>query len=468
MLLTYCLSREESSPLYAQLFEAIKADILTGRLLPEAKLPSKRALSEHLNISKITVEAAYNQLLAEGYITSKERSGYYVAQVRVAAPPEKALPVSRVPAAPEARHATGSSAALFPFSVWARLMRGVLLDTQQDLLRRVPSAGLFALRQAIADEILRQRGVSVRPEQIMIGAGTEYFYSLLIQFLGRGRTYALEALGHRTIARVYEANGARVLPIAMDENGLDAAALARSGADVVHLSPSHHYPTGAVMPVGRRQALLSWLSEAPERYLIEDDYDSEYRFTGRIIPTMQSMDYTGRVIYMNTFSQTITPALRISYMILSPQLLPDWQRKMGFYSCCVPSFEQLTLTRFLAEGYFDKHLARMKRHYRQKRDALLLALAQPELARHVSIFRAEAGLHFVLRIRSDLTDAQLAPLLDEAGLSAPFLSSYYVGAPDARAAGCVVVNYAELDTETFLQSLRKLVGLLAGNAPAGV
>lgn len=461
MLLTYALSREAGAPLYAQLFEAIKTDILSGRLAKGVKLPSKRALSDHLNVSKITVEAAYNQLLAEGYITSKERSGYYVAQVRVAAPVTKRASDGLVPITPENNSEANSSAALFPFSVWARLMRGVILDTQQSLLQRVPSAGLLALRSAIASEIMRQRGVSVRPEQILIGAGTEYFYSLLIQFLGREKTYALESLGHRKIARAYAANGVRAACVAMDENGLVVQSLVESGADVVHISPSHHYPTGAVMPVGRRQALLSWLAESPERYLIEDDYDSEYRFTGRIIPTMQSMDECGRVIYMNTFSQTITPALRISYMILSPQLLAQWERKLGFYSCCVPSFEQLTLTRFLDEGYFDKHLARMKRHYRQKRDALLRQLAQPKLARYFTASRAEAGLHFVLRIRTELSDAQLAPLLAQSGLCVPFLSSYYVGAPDARAAGCVVVNYAELDTAAFLTSLETLAALLA-------
>ena len=460
MLLSYSLSREADSPLYAQLYSAIKADILSGRLSGGDRLPSKRALSGHLNISKITVETAYNQLLAEGYICSRERSGYYVSSIPLGKAPSAVEPPVKRTELPASSGTPGAAASLFPFSVWARLMRSVILDTQQNLLQRVPSSGLFALRRAIADEFMRQRGVFVSPEQILIGAGTEYFYSLLIQFLGHDRRYALEELGHRKIARVYQANAAETVPIAMDDSGICVDALEKSGASVVHISPSHHYPTGVVMPISRRQALMAWMAEQPDRYIIEDDYDSEYRFSGRIIPTMQSMDYLGRVIYMNTFSQTITPALRISYMILSDELLPQWQQKMGFYSCCVPSFEQLTLTRFLSDGYFDKHLSRMKRHYRTQRDRLLAIASRPEFARYYSVLRADAGLHFVLCIHTACSDAELAPLLQQAGLQTPFLSSYYVDKPSADARGCVVVNYAELDADAFGEALQKLAELL--------
>lgn len=460
MLLSYSLSRQAGTPLYAQLYAAIQADILSGHLTGGERLPSKRALAEHLGVSKITVETAYNQLLTEGYILSRERSGYYVCDVMPGsghAAAHAPIPATEPPAPPEP---ASPAASLFPFSVWARLMRSVILDTQQDLLRRVPSSGLYALRKAIADEFMRQRGVTVSPEQIVIGAGAEYFYSLLIQFLGRDRRYALEALGHRKIARVYQANDAAFVPIEMDESGLSAGALEKSRASVVHISPSHHYPTGVVMPISRRQALMAWMAAQPDRYIIEDDYDSEYRFSGRLIPTMQSMDELGRIIYLNTFSQTITPALRISYMILSRTLLPLWQQKMGFYSCSVPSFEQLTLTRFLADGYFDRHLSRMKRYYRHQRQALLAIVARPENQRFFAVLRADAGLHFVLRVRTSLSDAALAPLLRAAGLAMPFLSSYYVSqsAPEAR--GCLVVNYAELDAAAFARALERLVRML--------
>ena len=365
---TYTLDRSGASPLYEQLYRALKADILSGALPGGSRLPSGRALAEHLGLSRVTVETAYAQLLAEGYLTSRPRAGYFVEQLT----PQELPPRVSEPEAqpPEPETAQSRSAQLFPFSVWARLMRGVLLDRRQELLRPAPDAGLPALRQAVAAELYRQRGVHVSPEQVYIGAGAEYFYNLLIQFFGHRRVYALENPGHRKIARVYQANQVAVRPIGMDADGVIPELLEQSGAEVLHISPSHHYPTGTVTPITRRQALMRWLTAQPGRYLIEDDYDSEFRFSGLPIPTIQSMDRSGRVIYMNTFSRTISPSLRISYMILPRTLLPQWQAAMGFYSCTVPSFEQMTLTRFLAEGYFEKHLSRMKKHYRAVRAAV--------------------------------------------------------------------------------------------------
>ena len=459
MLRTYALSRG-GTPLYEQLYRAIREDILSGQLAGGEKLPSRRALAEHLNVSRITVETAYAQLLAEGYVTARPRSGYYVEQIaalRPAAPPQ-CLPQN---AAPELRDAPAKpSAALFPFSVWAKLMRGVILDEGEALLRPMPGAGLFALRRAICDDLLRRRGMRVEPQQVYIGAGAEYFYHLLLEFFGRSRVYGLETLGHRKIARIYAASGVRYCPVAMDDDGILPEALEESGAEILHLSPSHHYPTGIVTPIARRQAILQWLAAAGDRFLIEDDYDSEFRFSGRPIPPMQTMDFAGRVIYMNTFSKTIAPALRISYMILPPRLLAAWEEKMGFYSCTVPAFEQLTLTRFLDGGYFERHLSRMRKHYRAQLAALREALAEPPFSGLCDIFRADAGLHFVLRFHTALTDEALQIRLREAGLALPPLSAFYVGAPDAETRGRVVVSYADLEPEEFLAALRRLAGAI--------
>ena len=459
MLQTYSLDRG-GAPLYEQLYRALKADILSGALPGGGKLPSGRVLSEHLGVSRVTVETAYAQLLAEGYITSRERAGYFVEAVTPAAQP---LPEPE-PAEPKdtaSSPAQTPPARQFPFSVWARLMRGVLLDRRVDLLQSVPDAGLFALREAIAGELYRQRGVRVCPEQVYIGAGAEYFYNLLIQFLGREKIFALEEPGHRKIARVYQANGVQMRPIRMDSDGVIPALVAESGADVLHISPSHHYPTGTVMPITRRQALMRWLTEQPERYLIEDDYDSEFRFTGLPIPTMQSMDSSGRVIYMNTFSRTIAPALRISYMILPKALLARWQESMGFYSCTVPSFEQMTLTRFLSEGYFEKHLNRMKKHYRAVRSALLSALSAPPCAGCFRVHDAGAGLHFVLEIPAAPKPERLRALLRQAGLRAALLSDFYAGAPEAEAERCIVLDYADAEPDALLRALRQLAAALA-------
>lgn len=454
MIQTYSLDRG-GAPLYEQLYRALKADILSGVLPGGGKLPSGRALSEHLGVSRVTVETAYAQLLAEGYVTSRERAGYFVEAVTPAAPPLPE-PEAAAPDAPEPSAAQTPPARQFPFSVWARLMRGVLLDRRGDLLQRVPDAGLWALREAVAGELYRQRGVRVSPEQVYIGAGAEYFYNLLIQFLGREKIFALEEPGHRKIARVYQANGVQMRLIRMDGDGVLPALVGQSGADVLHISPSHHYPTGTVMPITRRQALMRWLTEGPERYLIEDDYDSEFRFTGLPIPTMQSMDQSGRVIYMNTFSRTIAPALRISYMILPKALLARWRETMGFYSCTVPSFEQMTLTRFLAEGYFEKHLNRMKKHYRAVRGTLLKTLAQPPCAGCFRVHDAGAGLHFVLEAPGAPEPERLRALLRQTGLHAALLADFYAGAPEPEAARCIVLDYADAEPEALQGALRRL------------
>ena len=425
---TYTLDRSGASPLYEQLYRALKADILSGALPGGGRLPSGRALAEHLGLSRVTVETAYAQLLAEGYLTSRPRAGYFVEQLT----PQELPPRMPEPEAqpPEPEPAQSRSAQLFPFSVWARLMRGVLLDLQ--------------------------RGVNVSPEQVYIGAGAEYFYNLLIQFFGHGRVYALENPGHRKIARVYQANQVAVRPIGMDADGVIPELLEQSGAEVLHISPSHHYPTGTVTPITRRQALMRWLTAQPGRYLIEDDYDSEFRFSGLPIPTIQSMDRSGRVIYMNTFSRTISPSLRISYMILPRTLLPQWQAAMGFYSCTVPSFEQMTLTRFLAEGYFEKHLSRMKKHYRAVRAQLFSVLHTPQAVRQCIVHDTDAGLHLVLELKNAPEPEALRALLRQSGLPDALLSDFYLDAPSPQARKSIVLGYADAEPAQLEAALTAL------------
>lgn len=451
---TYTLDRSGASPLYEQLYRALKADILSGALPGGSRLPSGRALAEHLGLSRVTVETAYAQLLAEGYLTSRPRAGYFVEQLT----PQELPPRVSEPEAqpPEPETAQSRSAQLFPFSVWARLMRGVLLDRRQELLRPAPDAGLPALRQAVAAELYRQRGVNVSPEQVYIGAGAEYFYNLLIQFFGHGRVYALENPGHRKIARVYQANQVAVRPIGMDADGVIPELLEQSGAEVLHISPSHHYPTGTVTPITRRQALMRWLTAQPGRYLIEDDYDSEFRFSGLPIPTIQSMDRSGRVIYMNTFSRTISPSLRISYMILPRTLLPQWQAAMGFYSCTVPSFEQMTLTRFLAEGYFEKHLSRMKKHYRAVRAQLFSVLHTPQAVRQCAVHDTDAGLHLVLELKNAPEPEALRALLRQSGLPDALLSDFFLDAPSPQAQKSIVLGYADAEPAQLEAALTAL------------
>ncbi|MCQ2420921.1 MAG: PLP-dependent aminotransferase family protein [Clostridia bacterium] len=422
--------------------------------------PARCRAAENCPQSAAWQETAYAQLLAEGYISARERSGYFVESIVPTAAVRQELPsFTEIP--PSIRRET-PSAQLFPFTVWAKLMRSVLLDEGQAVLGRVPPNGLPELRQAICRELLQSRGIRAVPQAIVVGAGAEYLYNLLIQFLGKDRRYCLEDPGHRKLARVYEANGVRFSSIGLDADGILPDRLQESGAEILHISPSHHFPTGIVTGIARRQQLMAWLRQDESRIIIEDDYDAEFRFSGLPIPTMQSMDDSGRVIYMNTFSRTIAPALRISYMVLPRQMIGPWQEKMGFYSCTVPSFEQLTLTRFLEDGYFDRHLSRMKKHYRALRARILGFLAQEPYCRICRAEHAEAGLHFILRFFTAETDAELESRLRECGLELPLLADFYVGEASDAAKGCVLLQYADMDPEQFEKAMRRFCGWADG------
>ena len=355
--------------------------------------------------------------------------------------------------------ATGSlDRSYFPFTVWSRLMRQTILEEDTELLRAAPSNGALALRRAIAAHLRQFRGMDVDPEQIIIGAGTELLYTLIIQLLGREKRYAVEDPGYGKIARIYQAHQVPLCRVGLDSGGLDVAQLRRQPADVVHISPSHHYPTGIVMPITRRQELLRWAAEQPERYILEDDYDSEFRFVGRPIPTLFSVSESQRVIYLNTFSKTIAPSIRISYMILPPRLLARYREKLGFYACTVSSFEQYTLARFLEQGRYEQHLNRMKTRYRQKRDAVIDAIRRSPLSDRAEILEQDAGLHFLMVLPTDLDDRSLRRRAEAMGLRLALLSDYY-SQPAAAPQHILVVNYAGIDMDRLPEGLRRLAQL---------
>ena len=461
-MLTYTLDKRAGISLYEQLYRRVKEDILSGQLAAGEKLPSKRALAAHLEVSVITVKNAYEQLMAEGYLTGVEKRGYYVSAVLPAAaaalPAPPVQPPPREPAWFLDLVTNSIAAGDFPFTVWARLMRQTILEQGTGLLHPTPPQGAWALRRAIADHLRQFRGMAVGAEQIIVGAGTEVLYSLLVQLLGREPTYGVEDPGYGKIARIYRACGASVAAVPLDGDGLSVQELRRSGADVVHISPSHHYPTGRVMPITRRQELLRWAQEKPERIILEDDYDSEFRFVGRPIPTLFSVDDSGQVVYLNTFSKTIAPSIRISFMVLPRRLLADFRQKLGFYACTVSAFEQYTLAQFLSGGWYEKHLSRMRKHYRQKRDAVIAALRQSPLSPHAAIAEEDAGLHFLLRLDGAPPDDVLRRAAEERGIRLAMLSDYYQS-PREAPQHVLVVNYTGIDTEKLPTALARLAEL---------
>ena len=443
-MLTYQLKKGPGMPLYESLYRLLREDIRTGRLSPGEKLPSKRALAAHLEVSVITVEAAYEELLSEGYIRSKEKVGYFVEEYR-------RLPAAPAPPAPVAPPPSAGKVEGFPFSVWSRLQREVVLDYGETLLLPLPNRGVPELRNAIAQHLASFRGMTVNPENILIGAGTDFLYNLLIQLLGREYVYAVEDPGYGKIRSIYAAGGVRCLSVPMDEFGVRPDCLGT--ARVLHISPSHHYPTGLVTPPTRRRELLSW-AERRQGYIIEDDYDSEFRFHAHPMNAMQSMG-SDRVIYMNSFSKSLAPSIRISYMVLPSELMDKFQRELGFYSCTVPSFEQYTLARFLSLGHFEKHINRMRKFYRSRRKKVVSKIKASPMGERLTILELDAGLHFLLQVDTSLPDTAFR----EAGIPFPTLGSFYARPKDDL--HTLVVSYAGLKDETLEAALDALYQLTA-------
>ena len=442
-MLTYELKKSPGVPLYEALYRAIRGDILSGALTAGEKLPSKRALAQNLEISKITVEAAYNQLLAEGYIASREKVGYFVEKIHHQPVAEK-MPAEREKLPAQSLvDLTANGSARFPFSAWSKLQREVMLDYGEKLLLPLPNRGIPELRRAIADHLAGFRGMKIDPENILIGAGTDFLYNILVQLLGRDKVYALEEPGYDKTRRIYTAAGARCVSAPMDELGVMPEGLA--DARVLHISPSHHFPTGIVTPVSRRLELLGWAGE--DKWIIEDDYDSEFRFHAHPVPAMQSLDRQGRVIYLNTFSKSLAPSIRISYMVLPESLMERFRSELSFYSCTVPSFEQYTLARFISGGWFEKHINRMRKYYKSCRNRLVERLKALEYSDKLIIQEKDAGLHFLVKVDTTLTDEELTAWCLQRGVKIRALSSYYHGPVPEQDRGCLVVNYSGLRDE---------------------
>ena len=458
--LTTALDAASGVPLYEQLYRSLAAEMRTGAISAGTRMPGKRRLAAELSVSVNTVDAAYQMLAAEGYLEARERSGFYVQEylalperTESAAPPQpEAAPAPEQPVRYDLS-TRGVDPELFPFRTWARLQKE-LLYSSPELLTHGDAQGDLSLRQALAEYLEEYRGVRCGPHQIVVGAGLEYLLGLLAPLLPGPA--AVENPGYPRARQVLENNGISCCCLPVDEDGLSIRALSESGAAVCYVTPSHQFPTGVTMPAGRRAELLHWAARRPgQRYIIEDDYDSEFRFTGRPIPTLQSIDRSGRVIYMNTFSRTLAPSLRISYMVLPPALLEDYHRRLGFYSCTVPAMEQYTLARFLSGGGFETHVNRMRVFYRGRRDQVLSALEESPLKGRYTVRGEDAGLHFLVGLDTLRSDREMARLAQEAGIRLSFLTDYGGGEEH-----WLVVNYPGADLERLPQALERLAVLL--------
>ena len=456
------------------IYYSIKQQIINKELNPEEKIPSKRVLASHLGVSVITVANAYEQLISEGYLYSIEKKGFFVTDLSEVGEfllKKNELPGQDIRLPLDCSDSGKSIVAdftsnsisyeMFPFYIWSKEIRKILKSPHENLLNPCPVQGVYELRRQISIYLKKFRGMNVTPEQIIVGSGSEYLYSLIVNILGRDKVYAVENPGYKKTSRILTMNGVQWKAVPMDSSGIMIQKLKDSSASVVHVSPSHHYPTGIVMPVLRRYELLEWLSADDNRYIVEDDYDSEFRFSGKVIQPLFCSDSSNRTLYMNTFSKTIAPSLRISYLVLPVSLLPVFYERAGFCSNTVSTFEQYTLAGFIADGFYEKHLIRMKNYYRNLRNAFIAAISETSLSKITRIEEENSGLHFLLYLDKNLPVDQIVDSLRSFGVKIFQLSEFFYRenseSKDIRPEDFIlVVNYSGLKRKNILEITKKL------------
>ncbi|MGN7479594.1 PLP-dependent aminotransferase family protein [Solibacillus silvestris] len=427
-MLFFQLQKEHTIPLYEQLYIGIKNTIINNQLVVGARLPSKRELAEFFSISQTTVELAYAQLMAEGYIISRPRIGYFVEEI-------DALPFRENVAAKIDFQQTSqqieyeidfSSAKIdedaFPFTVWRKYAKDVLDTPFKHLLQTGERQGELALRIEIANYLHQSRGIKCNPEQIVIGSGTEQLLPMILKLLGNDVLLAFENPGYSPIPRHQLSQLA--IPIAVDADGIVVEQLQKTNANAVYITPSHQFPTGAVLSANRRTQLLKWAAKSADRFIIEDDYDSEFRYIGKPIPALRGLDQNDRVIYLSTFTKSLMPSLRVAYFVLPPTLIKRYQEHFNYYSSTVPRFEQHILAKFMKDGHFAKHLNRMRKIYRKKHDKCIEIFSNhyPE----ITVSGDAAGTNILIAFPHEKSEQELQKIARQNSIYILPLSNYFL------------------------------------------
>jgi len=468
-MLDYNMEEREGQSLYEFLYRSIRRDIENGVLRAHDRLPSKRLLSQHLGISVITVENAYAQLVAEGYCCSRERRGYFVSQIPLRAPrtPKAAEPDAPRPMLDAVRYDLASAKAdpVQVSRVWGKALRKVLASEPDEMLYGPqPPKGARRLRCAIADRLRQVRGIDASPEHIVIGAGAQMLDAMLAQLIRPSGGIALEDPGYPSLAQIYGSLGLQVVPVPIDDGGIVVEELRRTGAQVAHVMPSHQFPTGIVTSISRRYELLAWASEQPDRFIVEDDYDAAFRMAGRPVASLTSIDVQGRVIYTDTFSKSLWPALRIAFMVLPGPLAEECDDKVGFYANSVSVIDQVALANLIESGEYERYVNRYRKAQRDVRDAFIDELRQA-LGARFSVKQADSGLHFVLAVEG-VDGEMLKSRAAEQGVRLALVSEYGLSdgdvARNAQQPAAFAIQYGCLS----LESAREAARIIAGCASA--
>lgn len=473
-MLRILLEQGSKMPLYEQIYQSIKDEIKNGTLPTNTKLPSTRTLSNNLAVSRNTIDLAYSQLLSEGYITSKPKSGYYVCFV--ADLPHlkiKTTPTNKIEPKEKTNYLYNFSPFTidinnFPFHTWKRLSKEAMSVTNHDLFLLGCNQGDENLRVAIAEYLRSFRSVNCSTDQIIVGAGSDYLLQLLCQLLtlashDNKNVIAMENPTYMRAYHIFKGFSYEVEPIDLDKYGIHIESLTKSKANIVYVTPSHQYPLGIVMPITRRYDLLNWASKESENYIIEDDHDSEFRYKGKPIPSLQGIDSNGKVIYLGTFSRALTPALRIAYMVLPDKLFKIYKEHFSYYSSTVSRVDQHILSDFIMGGYFERHLNKMRKIYKSKHDLLIQLLKI--FGDKVEIEGEHAGLHLVIRFHTKLSEEEIINITDKHSIKLYGLSKHYITPDysieiDEYTSPTFLLGYANLSEDVLKNGIRCLYEVL--------
>ncbi len=502
-MLTINLDPHSATPMYEQIYNYIKAEIKEGTLPWHYKLPSTRSLAANLQISRNTVDMSYAQLVSEGYIEAVPKSGYYVAMVSDL--------MSLSPKQPKTRKSPVKTQIpyqydfspfaidinTFPYNTWQKLSKNCMNEYNNDLFLLGDNRGDESLRSAIGRYLHESRGVNCSEDQIIVGAGTDYLLQLLSQLFqfvkpknnnvrnitnnnentitdsnentitnsnentitnSNENTIAMENPTYKQAYKIFTGLHHNIIPISLDQSGICMEPLYQSSANVVYVTPSHQYPLGIVMPIKRRMELLRWADQASDRYIIEDDHDSEFRYKGKPIPSLQGIDSSGKVIYLGTFSRAVAPAIRVGYMVLPKKLLDLYNQHLYYYSSTVSRVDQYIITHFITDGYFERHLNKLRKLYKAKHDLLVQSL---KIFRNKAVIEGEnGGLHLVLRFQSKASEKELLQAAAKKSIKIYGLSEHYIKNPDALEAPSILIGYAKEAEENIPAGVQALYNAL--------
>lgn len=456
-MLTFVLNDDGKEPLYHQLYSYIKREIQEGRIKHNDRLPSKRKLAEHLGVSQNTVTTAYEQLIDEGYVMSIERKGYFVEKIDnllIFEEPEKQVISKKDPIDRHIKYDfsyEGVDRQSFPFYTWGKIAREIINECDVELLTETESQGDYNLRLSIANYLRQSRGVICSADDIILSSGTEYLFYILFQLLDEENIYGIENPGYEKLPFLFSSNRVQYVPIDVDKNGMTLEEIRKTKADIICITPAHQFPTGSIMPINRRIQLLNWMNEKNDRYIVEDDYDSEFKYSGRPIPALKGLKNSDKVIYMGNFSKSLSPGLRVSYMVMPKELMSRYREELSFMICPVPTIEQKVLIKFIDEGYFARHLNRMRNIYRRKREVLVDCISR--YADRFKIIGADAGLHITVEVDNGMTEKELVESAADAGVKVYGLSRYCSRERDINR---ILIGYADITEEEIEEGMELL------------